>query len=86
MLVINRKFDFPYKFSALLTLVPAFEPTPGKTVTGKVIARIDNPAIADNFEGLAASTDASGTTIWIVTDDNYFPLQRTLLLRFKLSR
>ncbi|MEY2927629.1 MAG: hypothetical protein RL367_2106 [Pseudomonadota bacterium] len=86
MLVINRKFDLPFKFSALLTLVPAFAPREGQTVTGKVIARMDDPAIADNFEAIAASSDPAGTTIWIASDDNYFRLQRNLLLRFRLAK
>ncbi len=85
MVVLNRDFSRPFKFSSLLTLVPAFQPAAGLTVTGKVIARMDDPTIADNFEGVTATTDATGTTLWIVSDDNYFPLQRTLLLRFRMT-
>jgi hypothetical protein len=85
MLVINRDFSLPFKFSAMLTLVPAFEPEEGGTVTGKVIARLDDPAIAYNFEGIAITSHSGGTTIWIVSDNNFFPLQRSLLVRFELE-
>jgi hypothetical protein len=85
MLVINRDFSLPFTFSAMLTLVPTFEPATDATVTGKVVARLTDPVIADNFEGIAIENHSGGTTIWIVSDDNFFPLQRSLLVRFELS-
>jgi hypothetical protein len=40
----------------------------------------------DNFEGIAAlDADDGRTTIWIVSDDNFNPSQRTLLYRFSFD-
>ena len=39
----------------------------------------------DNFEGLALRRDRAGRTLlYLVSDDNFVPLQRTLLLQFRL--
>jgi len=41
----------------------------------------------DNFEGIAVRQDSNGDTlVYIVSDDNYSPLQRTLLLQFRLEK
>ena len=43
------------------------------------------PLIFDNFEGIAARSGAGGETlIYLLSDDNFNPLQRTLLLMFAL--
>jgi hypothetical protein len=40
----------------------------------------------DNFEGISARKTATGKTlIYLVSDDNYNPLQRTLLMMFALT-
>jgi hypothetical protein len=38
----------------------------------------------DNFEGIAVRETHEGTMIFMVSDDNYFTFQRTLLLQFLL--
>lgn len=43
------------------------------------------PLAVDNMEGLAVSRDASGRRlVFLISDDNFSPLQRTLLLVFAL--
>jgi hypothetical protein len=37
------------------------------------------------MEGIAVSTEASGTIIWLISDDNFSIFQRTLLIKFRLS-
>ena len=80
MLVLNRRFALPFSFSAQLSLVPSFTPRAGLNVSGRVIARLDQPGIAENYEALAVD----GKRIWIASDDNFIAIQRTLLLRFDL--
>jgi hypothetical protein len=47
---------------------------------------IERPLTIDNFEGLAVVRDPSGgVLVYLLSDDNYSPLQRTLLLRFRLA-
>jgi hypothetical protein len=51
-----------------------------------VLAQLGRPAISDNFEGIAVRSGADGRPlIYLVSDDNFLPLQRTLLLQFSLA-
>lgn len=50
------------------------------------LAAFEEESGIDNMEGIAVVEEASGaTTLWIVSDDNFNPLQRTILLRFVLA-
>jgi hypothetical protein len=45
--------------------------------------RLARPLTVDNFEGLAATAGPKGTTrFYLLSDDNFSPAQRTLLLAF----
>lgn len=48
------------------------------------IARLDAPLTIDNMEGLAIRHDGDRTFIYLISDDNFSPLQRTLLMKFEL--
>ncbi|MFQ5829844.1 MAG: esterase-like activity of phytase family protein [Candidatus Methylomirabilia bacterium] len=53
---------------------------------GEVIAQLELPLAVDNFEGLAVREDPEmGTLLYLISDDNFSPLQRTLLLQFRLD-
>ena len=41
--------------------------------------------MVETFEGLAAVADAGGTRVFLLSDDNFSALQRTLLLMFRLD-
>jgi hypothetical protein len=52
----------------------------GRTLDMHTIAK---PATVDNFEGVAAAPRADGSIrFYVISDDNFSPLQRTLLLAF----
>lgn len=51
---------------------------------GPVLIELKLPGTTDNFEGVAAETRAGGTRLYILSDDNFSPAQRTLLLAFDL--
>ena len=58
----------------------------GARLEGKEIALLGPQLEVDNFEGLAVREDLNaGTLLYIISDDNYSPLQRTLLLQFRLT-
>ena len=38
--------------------------------------------MTDNFEGIAAEARGEATRLYILSDDNFNPVQRTLLLAF----
>ena len=85
LLVLNRRFELPYDFSAILTIVPRAAIAPGKRVAGTPIARFAAPLIHDNFEALAVTREGADTIVWIASDDNQSMLERSLLLKFRLE-
>ncbi len=85
IMVLNRRLAPPLAWSAALTLIDPAGIRPGAIVRGREIARLAPPLTVDNFEGLAATREGGATILWIVSDDNLFPLERTLLLKFRLE-
>ncbi len=59
---------------------------PGRLTLGRPeeVARLEAPLAVDNMEGLTVRREGSRTFVYLVSDDNFSPLQRTLLLKFEL--
>lgn len=58
---------------------------PGALLEGDILLTADMGFEIDNMEGLSVTVNAKGETLFtIVSDDNFSPLQRTILLRFAL--
>jgi hypothetical protein len=58
---------------------------PGAVLEGDVIARLEGSLTVDNMEGIDARQAPGGETlIYILSDDNANPLQRTYLLMFEV--
>jgi len=58
----------------------------GTTVRAVELARLASPYAVDNLEGIAATRGARGETLlWLISDDNFNPLQRTLLMMFAVE-
>jgi len=53
---------------------------------GPVMVELKLPGTTDNFEGIAATKRGEKTRLYILSDDNENPLQRTLMLAFDISR
>lgn len=83
-LVLNRAFTWA-RFSNVLTIVDPAQVRPGATVRGHDIATLAAPLIHDNFEGVTTTRENGATIVWLVSDDNQLPVQRSLLLKFKLD-
>ncbi|CAN5170049.1 esterase-like activity of phytase family protein [soil metagenome] len=49
---------------------------------GPVLIALRTPASVDNFEGIAVQRTAEGARLYILSDDNANPLEKTLLLAF----
>lgn len=85
LLVLERRFTRLGLPGARIVRLAARDIQPGARLVGKELARIEPPLTLDNFEGIATRLGSHGETlIYIVSDDNYFFLQRTLLLMFEL--
>ncbi|HUF87374.1 MAG TPA: esterase-like activity of phytase family protein [Thermohalobaculum sp.] len=53
--------------------------------TAETLAGFEQTSGIDNMEGIAVERAADGRTrLWLISDDNFNPLQRTLLLRFEV--
>lgn len=85
LIVLNRDFSLPFRWTAALTLIDPRELKPGAVVSGREIARIAPPLTTDNYEGVATTREGGDTILWLVSDDNQSILQRTLLMKFRLD-
>jgi len=91
VLLVERRFTALGGLSLRLARLPAadLEPTSdlaGKILIGEELARLEAPLTLDNFEGIAAWQGAKGETlVALLSDDNFSPLQRTLLLVFEIE-
>jgi hypothetical protein len=86
VIVLERRYVPLGILSARLKLVRATTIQPGSKLVGEELIKLEYPLEVDNFEGVAVQEDPrNGTIIYIVSDDNYHPLQRTLLLQFRLN-
>ncbi|KQM64484.1 hypothetical protein ASE75_10375 [Sphingomonas sp. Leaf17] len=85
LLVLDRAFALPFRWSNTLSIVRRQDIRPNGVARGRRIATIAAPLINDNFEGVSVTQERGATMIWIVSDDNQLVLQRTLLLKFRLD-
>jgi hypothetical protein len=86
LLILNRRFEFPFRFEASLILIEKPVLAQGSILSGVEIARFQPPFVTDNLEGLAVEEKSEGTIIWLTSDNNFMPIQRTLLLKFQLRK
>lgn len=85
VLVLERGFAPPFRWRTRLALIARGAVRAGAVVEGLTLARLDAPLLHDNFEGMAVTREDGATIVWILSDDNQFVLQRTLLLKFRLD-
>lgn len=87
VIVLERRYTFPGTLRARLKLVTGKSIRPGAKLSGEEILRLDPPLANDNFEGIAVHEDSvGGTVIYLVSDDNFHPFLRTLLLQFRFNK
>lgn len=85
LLVLNRRFDWLEGVSTALVLIEPGAIRPGATLEGRLLARLGWPLASDNMEALSVTGEGGRTILWLASDDNFSPLQRTLLLKFALE-
>ena len=84
---LERAFDVVRGVRCRVMRFDAAQLAPGATVQAEELARLASPYAVDNLEGIAATRGARGETlIWLMSDDNFNPLQRNLLLLFELAK
>lgn len=83
LLILERRFSLLRGPAMRLRRIAGETIRPGARLDGEVLLELDGRHQIDNSEGLAAFTGPDGRQrIGIVSDDNRWPLQRTLYLEF----
>lgn len=86
LLILMRRlvWPMPQRFAGRLAIADPADIRPGQVWKTREVARIASSLPVDNFEGIAVVPASDGRlTVWIISDDNFSRLQRTIL--WKLS-
>ena len=88
ILILERRYSLLGGVGMEVRRIGAGELKAGARVQGEVLASLSfQDANIDNMEGIAVGRGAKGETLlYLISDDNFSPLQRTLLLMFELKR
>jgi hypothetical protein len=83
VLVLERRFP---PVGARIRRIRAGAIAPGARLEGEELARLEGSDTVDNMEGIAVRSGPAGETlIYLLSDDNYSALQRTLLMMFEIA-
>lgn len=85
LLVLTRRFQYPFRFTAKLLRIPRAQIRAGNLARGDVIATLAPPLIGENCEGIAITQEQGRTMVWIVTDNDAMFWRPTYLLKFRLA-
>ncbi|MFN3656073.1 MAG: esterase-like activity of phytase family protein [Pseudolabrys sp.] len=85
LLLLERSYSPARGVAIRIRRVPLASIKRGALVDGEALIVADLAYQVDNMEGIALHRDARGeTVVTLVSDDNFSPLQRNLLLQFTL--
>ena len=86
ILVLTRQFTILGGLRVRLLRLAAGDIKAGARLAGEEVAFFAPPLTLDNFEGIAVFQGPTGETlVALISDDNFQPLQRTLLMVFELT-
>ncbi len=85
-LLLHRRFTPLNGVSAIVSIADLSNIAVGKVWKSKRIATLASPIKVDNMEALAVTREGEDTIIWIASDDNFSPIQETLLMKFRLLK
>ncbi len=85
LLILERKFSWLSGIAIRIRRIPLASVAPGAVIDGPSIFQANLGDEVDNMEGIDAHVTPEGDTVLtMVSDDNFSPIQRTLLLQFTL--
>jgi hypothetical protein len=85
LVLLERAFDHVRGVRVAVKRVKVADLKSDAIVRGEELAWLRHPLSVDNLEGIAAGRGARGETLlWLLSDNNFNPLQRTILLHFEL--
>ena len=88
LLVLMRRliWPMPQRFAGRIAIGDPRAIRPGQSWRVTEVAQLSSDLPVDNFEGLAVVPRADGRlNVWLISDDNYSPLQRTLLWKMSVN-
>jgi hypothetical protein len=86
LLLLERSFSFMSGVAIRIRRIPLAGVQPGALVDGRALLEADMGYQIDNMEGLSVHKTAAGETVLtLISDDNFSPIQRTVLLQFTLT-
>lgn len=84
--LLERRFTLIGGVATRLRRFPAHALKPGATITGETLFTSPPSLPLDNMEGLAVKRgDAGETLLYMISDDNFNALQRTLITQFRVA-
>ncbi|SME88834.1 esterase-like activity of phytase family protein [Desulfovibrio gilichinskyi] len=87
ILTLERSFIKPVSLKIRLCIIKKPEFKSGTKLLPKQLIELHGLLPLDNFEGLdTITTDDGRTFIYIISDDNYSPMQRTILMMFEMGK
>jgi len=85
LVILERRFRYSEGIKMRIRRVSAAELKPGAVIKGEVLLEATDSLNIDNMEAIGVHRRASGETIiTLMSDDNFSPLQRTLIMQFTL--
>lgn len=86
LITLERHFSPLAGVSMMMRQIPASALESSEPLDGEVLVEANHTRSIDNMEGLSVRTSDDGTTLlYLVSDDNFNSVQRTLLLVFALN-
>lgn len=85
LLILNRRIGLPDGFSAKLAILDPADIEADKATAPQIIATLASPLLVDNMEGLAITQEGGRIIVWMISDNNFTALQRTILMKFALN-
>lgn len=88
LFVLERKLNWLGFFEMRLKLIPSSSIKAGSSLKGLTLLATDSwTSHVDNMEGVSVIDSPDGSCeIFMLSDDNYLPIQSTNLLQFRLSK
>ncbi len=84
LLILERRFRYSEGIKMRIRRIGAAEFKPGAVVTGEVLLQATDALNIDNMEAIGVHRRGGETVITVMSDDNFSPLQRTLIMQFTL--
>ncbi|MCG8691432.1 MAG: esterase-like activity of phytase family protein [Minwuiales bacterium] len=85
LLMVERHFNHVGGLAIRVSRIDAADIKPDGLLVSEEIAVLKPPMNIDNFEGIAAvPAPGGGTWVYLLSDDNFNAVQRTLLMKFLL--